>query len=75
MTAVRLPESLAPSDQFVDRHVGGGPAELTEMLRTLGHDSLSALVREIVPAAIARSQPLALPGLPEGVAPEGAVPG
>jgi glycine dehydrogenase len=67
MTVVRLPESLGPSDQFVDRHVGGGQAELAEMLRTLGHESLSSLVREIVPAAIAREQPLSLPGLPQAL--------
>ena len=47
MTAVRLPESpaLSAADQFVDRHIGGNPTELAEMLRTLGHDSLGALVR------------------------------
>jgi glycine dehydrogenase len=67
MTAVRMPESLGPSDVFVDRHIGGSPTELAEMLRTLGHDSLSALVREIVPAAIARDQALALPELPNAL--------
>lgn len=67
MTAVRLPDSLGPNDQFVDRHIGGGQAEIAEMLRTLGHDSLASLVREIVPAAIAREQPLSLPGLPQAL--------
>jgi len=63
MTEVRLPESLAPSDPFVDRHVGSNDAELAEMLRLLGHDSLSALVREIVPRSILRGPGLELTGL------------
>ncbi|HKP63603.1 MAG TPA: aminomethyl-transferring glycine dehydrogenase [Polyangiales bacterium] len=61
MNAVRLPNSLAPSDQFVDRHVGSSEAELADMLRALGQDSLSALVREIVPAAILRGAALEMP--------------
>jgi glycine dehydrogenase len=64
MTAVRLPDSLSPSDLFVDRHLGSGEAEVAEMLRTLGQDSLSALVREIVPSAIARADALQLSELP-----------
>jgi glycine dehydrogenase len=61
MTAVRLADSLAPSDQFVDRHVGSNDAEITEMLRALELDSLGALIRATVPASILRTAPLALP--------------
>ncbi|HEX2676710.1 MAG TPA: aminomethyl-transferring glycine dehydrogenase [Polyangiales bacterium] len=53
--------SLAPSDVFVARHVGPNAADAAEMLRTLGHSSLDALVAATVPAAILRKQPLALP--------------
>ena len=48
---------------FVDRHVGPDPAEVAEMLRTIGRASLDDLIEATVPAAILRdhAQPLDLP--------------
>ncbi|WP_049620555.1 aminomethyl-transferring glycine dehydrogenase [Frateuria defendens] len=53
---------LEHHDAFVERHIGPGEAEIAQMLRTLGHDSLEALTDAIVPAAIKSAAPLALPG-------------
>ncbi|GBR41521.1 glycine dehydrogenase [Neoasaia chiangmaiensis NBRC 101099] len=40
------------ADAFATRHNGPRPAEVAAMLRTLGVDSLEALIEETVPAAI-----------------------
>ena len=37
---------------FVDRHIGPNDAEIAQMLRTVGHDSLEALTDAIVPGSI-----------------------
>ena len=46
---------------FVDRHIGPNDAEIAQMLRTVGHDSLEALTDAIVPGSIKSPAPLALP--------------
>jgi glycine dehydrogenase len=61
MSAAHEVDSLLPTDLFVDRHVGSSPGALTDMLRVVGCDSLDALVRATVPAAILRDRPLQLP--------------
>ncbi|MGE0361185.1 MAG: aminomethyl-transferring glycine dehydrogenase [Vicinamibacterales bacterium] len=48
-------------EPFVRRHVGPRPADLPEMLATIGAPSLDALIDEAIPAAIRRPAPLALP--------------
>ncbi|MGD9905445.1 MAG: aminomethyl-transferring glycine dehydrogenase [Vicinamibacterales bacterium] len=48
-------------EPFVRRHVGPRPADLPEMLATVGAPSLDALIDEAIPAAIRRPTPLALP--------------
>ena len=40
------------TDPFVRRHIGPSPDEQQEMLRTLGYDSLDALMAAAVPAGI-----------------------
>jgi glycine dehydrogenase len=52
---------LEQHDAFIARHVGPNDAEIAQMLRTLGLDSLEAMTGAIVPASIKSSQPLALP--------------
>jgi glycine dehydrogenase len=57
---------LAPTDRFVDRHIG--PEEITsnevgEMLALLGYTSLSELVDATVPASIRLKAPMRLSGL------------
>ncbi len=47
---------------FVERHIGPNDAEIAQMLRTVGHDSLDALTDAIVPATIKPSGGLDLPG-------------
>jgi glycine dehydrogenase len=47
---------------FVDRHIGTGDTDQSEMLETLGFASRAALIDAIVPPAIRSRQPLALPG-------------
>jgi len=52
---------LEHSSAFVDRHIGPNDAEIAQMLRTVGHDSLDALTDAIVPGSIKSPAPLALP--------------
>ena len=49
-----------PYDFANRRHIGPSPAEMAEMLRTIGVESLDALIDATVPHAI-RSKPLDLP--------------
>lgn len=46
---------------FIERHIGPNDAEIGEMLRVVGHDSLDALTDAIVPGSIKSPAPLALP--------------
>ncbi len=46
---------------FADRHIGPGAQAASEMLRSLGHDSLDNLVDAAVPADIRQHEPLDLP--------------
>jgi glycine dehydrogenase len=55
---------LLGKEEFAARHLGSDEAAQREMLATLGVDSLDALVREVVPAAIRLKEPLKL-GAPE----------
>ncbi|MGL9719392.1 aminomethyl-transferring glycine dehydrogenase [Symbiopectobacterium sp.] len=51
---------------FVERHIGPTPEQQAHMLETLGADSLSALIRQIVPADIQLPNPPAVgDALPE----------
>ena len=51
---------LLNAGEFIGRHVGPDAAAQREMLEALGVASLEALVRDIVPARILESTPLAL---------------
>ena len=53
---------LLGDDEFVMRHIGPRPADLTSMLATIGVDSLGQLIDETVPPAIRLDDELALPG-------------
>ncbi|WP_158884905.1 aminomethyl-transferring glycine dehydrogenase [Rhodanobacter sp. L36] len=46
---------------FIDRHIGPNDAEIAQMLRVIGHESLETMTDAIVPAAIKSPAPLALP--------------
>ncbi len=52
---------LEHASAFVDRHIGPNDAEIAQMLRVVGHDSLDALTDAIVPGAIKSPAALALP--------------
>jgi len=52
---------LEQHDAFISRHIGPNDAEMAQMLRTLGFDSLEAMTDAIVPASIKSAQPLAVP--------------
>ncbi|HEY0334223.1 MAG TPA: aminomethyl-transferring glycine dehydrogenase [Stenotrophomonas sp.] len=52
---------LEHHDGFIERHIGPNDAEIAQMLRVVGHDSLEALTDAIVPASIKSDAPLALP--------------
>ncbi len=55
-------DDLFGSDEFTGRHIGPNDAEVAAMLDVVGADSLADLVGQIVPEAIRRAEPLALPG-------------
>jgi len=55
-----LPE-LENATEFVARHIGPDAAEERRMLSAIGVASRRALVEALVPASIARKQPMALP--------------
>ncbi|MGB5851698.1 MAG: aminomethyl-transferring glycine dehydrogenase [Rhodanobacter sp.] len=46
---------------FIERHIGPDDAEIVQMLRVLGHDSLESMTDAIVPGSIKSPAPLALP--------------
>ncbi|MDQ6647395.1 MAG: aminomethyl-transferring glycine dehydrogenase [Pseudomonadota bacterium] len=52
---------LEHHDAFVARHIGPNDAEIVQMLRLIGYDSLDAMTDAIVPASIKSPAPLALP--------------
>ncbi len=52
---------LEAADGFVARHVAPADGDIAAMLRTVGADSLDALVEQTVPASIRAATELALP--------------
>jgi len=52
---------LAPTDTFERRHTGSAPADLADMLKTVGYDSVDALADAAVPPQIRLKRPLRLP--------------
>src|ERR1041384_2236512 len=76
LTAVKSPESSSPavssanptaaspfawSDRFVQRHIGPGTSEVSEMLKLCGFSSLDAMIDATVPSRIRFKKPLNLP--------------
>ncbi|HWK62141.1 MAG TPA: aminomethyl-transferring glycine dehydrogenase [Eoetvoesiella sp.] len=53
---------LDPSFDFVPRHIGPNAADQEKMLAAIGAESLDALIREVVPASILKTEALNLPG-------------
>ncbi len=51
---------LEQRDEFVARHIGPTPEDVTAMLAAIGAESLAALIDQTVPAAIRLPAPLAL---------------
>ncbi len=60
-TATAATRPFAWTDRFAHRHIGPNPAEVREMLRVCGFESLDGLIGKTVPEAIRRMEPLALP--------------
>jgi len=52
------PIEYLPYDFANRRHIGPSPAEMDEMLKVVGADSLEALIDDTVPAGIRQSEPL-----------------
>ena len=60
---------LEQTQDFQTRHIGPNTAEQTQMLTTLGVNSLEQLMQQVIPDAIRQAQPLTLPtGLRESQA-------
>ncbi len=55
-----VPTDYKPYDFANRRHIGPSPAEIKEMLDTLGVDSLDTLIDETVPKSIRQKEPLEL---------------
>ena len=66
--------SFAPTDQFVQRHIGPDPLEVTEMLSALDCTDIDTLISEAIPPAIRTTReldlesPAGVEGLGEGEA-------
>jgi glycine dehydrogenase len=54
------PLSLTDDGSFIERHIGPGERETSEMLSALGYDSIDALIDATVPAGIRLGRPLAI---------------
>lgn len=59
------PTSYNTYDFANRRHIGPTPAEMDEMLKTVGAESLDALISETVPKGIRQKAPLTWPALTE----------
>ena len=59
------PTDYNPDDFANRRHIGPSPAEMAEMLKVVGADSLDALIEQTIPAAIRQDTPLDWPALSE----------
>ncbi|WP_415839856.1 glycine dehydrogenase, partial [Paracoccus yeei] len=59
------PTDYNPNDFANRRHIGPSPAEMAEMLKAVGVDSLEALIDQTVPAGIRQAAPLDWPALSE----------
>jgi glycine dehydrogenase len=53
--------ALEQRDEFINRHIGPSPADISVMLDAIGAKSLDALIAQTVPAAIRLPAPLPLP--------------
>ena len=61
--------TLENASEFVARHIGVSAADEAVMLKAVQAKSRAALIKAIVPRAIARKQPMAIPAaLPEAAA-------
>ena len=60
------PTDYNPYDFANRRHIGPSPAEMAEMLKAVGCQSLDALIDETVPPSIRQAQPLPWAPLSEG---------
>jgi glycine dehydrogenase len=58
------PRLSQPSDTFARRHLGPRSDQISEMLESIGLDSLEDLARATVPDSIRLKEPLVLDGLP-----------
>ncbi|MDO9143663.1 aminomethyl-transferring glycine dehydrogenase [Rhodoferax sp.] len=63
MTSIALSPlgELENASEFIARHIGIDAADEAVMLKTVAAASRAALIDEIVPASIVRSQPMAIP--------------
>jgi glycine dehydrogenase len=52
MASVQATPALASADKFASRHIGPTPAEISQMLSTLGYESLDALIDATIPDRI-----------------------
>ncbi|RGE46904.1 glycine dehydrogenase (aminomethyl-transferring) [Comamonas testosteroni] len=53
--------SLENSREFIPRHIGPDTEDQQKMLAVIGKPTLDALIRDVVPASIARAKPMDLP--------------
>lgn len=56
-----MTDHLKKQDSFAGRHIGPDEAELGEMLKVIGADSLDSLIEETIPPSIRLGEPLNLP--------------
>ncbi|HWL41032.1 MAG TPA: aminomethyl-transferring glycine dehydrogenase [Gemmatimonadaceae bacterium] len=60
-TIKHVADAIAPPDSFVHRHIGPDARDVASMLKTLGYDSLDALIDDTIPERIRFRRALDLP--------------
>ena len=60
-TIKHVQDAISPAESFVPRHVGPDDRDVAVMLKTLGFDSLDALIDSTIPERIRYREPLDLP--------------
>ena len=56
-----MSDSYSHPDIFVRRHIGPAPADISSMLKELGHSDLSEFSNSIIPQSIINTNPLDIP--------------
>src|SRR4051812_47567289 len=61
-SASNVSQALAPTDRFIQRHIGPNATDTAQMLAELGYSDLHSFIANAVPPQIRLQKPLDIPG-------------